>query len=244
MSDKSTFSKGGFSPNGEAFCWQSKAARQKIREDFDGTNNVLSALAVYDGLSEIASDKQSAEFITTIAWVAGKTGASRRTVQSRVKELAQSGLIEVTTPTLRAPSKYRLIPIGNGCTTSGNSCAAIGNGNQKPLHTLEEDKESKNGSMASPPARKSAKPAFKAPDLAEVLAFGKTINLPSGECEKFFYHYEGNGWRTGKVPMKSWQAALRSWQLRGQEYSQNSKPAAPAPRRPQTDAELIRDAQR
>lgn len=32
------------------------------------------------------------------------------------------------------------------------------------------------------------------------------------EAEKFFNHYESNGWLLGgKVPMRNWKAACRSW---------------------------------
>jgi hypothetical protein len=29
--------------------------------------------------------------------------------------------------------------------------------------------------------------------------------------EKFFYHYEANGWMINKVPMKNWKAAYKNW---------------------------------
>ena len=54
---------------GVPFCWQSKAVRRAIREAFDATHNVASALAVYDALTEIASDEESETFATTHAWI-------------------------------------------------------------------------------------------------------------------------------------------------------------------------------
>lgn len=32
------------------------------------------------------------------------------------------------------------------------------------------------------------------------------------DAEKFFNHYESNGWRVGKNPMKDWKAAVRTWE--------------------------------
>ena len=41
------------------------------------------------------------------------------------------------------------------------------------------------------------------------------------DAEKFFNHYESNGWLVGKNPMKDWQAAVRTW-----ERSNFDKPKA------------------
>jgi hypothetical protein len=38
------------------------------------------------------------------------------------------------------------------------------------------------------------------------------------DAEAFWNHYESNGWRVGKSPMKSWQAAVRNWQSREREF--------------------------
>ena len=32
------------------------------------------------------------------------------------------------------------------------------------------------------------------------------------DIQKFFDHYESNGWRVGKNPMKDWRAAIRTWE--------------------------------
>ena len=36
--------------------------------------------------------------------------------------------------------------------------------------------------------------------------------------EKWFNHYQSNGWKVGKNPMKDWKAAVRKW-----EYNEDSK---------------------
>lgn len=52
---------------------------------------------------------------------------------------------------------------------------------------------------------------MKKPTLEEVTAQGMKIELPSCECERFFDHYESNGWKVNKVPMKLWTAAMANW---------------------------------
>ena len=41
----------------------------------------------------------------------------------------------------------------------------------------------------------------------------------SVDAEKWLSHYEANGWRVGKNPMKDWKAAVRTW-----EKSEFNKP--------------------
>ncbi len=53
-----------------------------------------------------------------------------------------------------------------------------------------------------------------APSLDEVKAQALKIGLPGIEAEKFFYYYESNGWRVGKIKMRSWTSALAGWRLR------------------------------
>lgn len=43
------------------------------------------------------------------------------------------------------------------------------------------------------------------------------------DAERFIDHYTANGWRVGKVPMKSWKAAASGWWRRDQD---NPKPRA------------------
>jgi hypothetical protein len=92
------------------FCWQHKAALRLIRESFDADKAVSSALAVYLALTEIASDQESETFTTTHAWIALMSGLSPRTVQDRLNRLSEIGLLEVSTPALKSPSKYKLLP--------------------------------------------------------------------------------------------------------------------------------------
>ena len=59
---------------------------------------------------------------------------------------------------------------------------------------------------------------FKKPSVEELQLQAAKIGLESGEVQKFINHYESNGWRVGKNPMKSWPAALNNWKLRRNEH--------------------------
>lgn len=94
-----------------AFCWQSKPARRRIREGCDAAGNVASRLGVYCALTEIASDEASEEFTTTVAHIAARSGFADRCVRASIQDLADLGLIQVETPALKAPSRYRLLSV-------------------------------------------------------------------------------------------------------------------------------------
>ena len=61
---------------------------------------------------------------------------------------------------------------------------------------------------------------FTKPSLDEVKEYcnsrGKGV-----DADKWFNHYEANGWKVGKNPMKNWKAAVRTWE--GNGYGNNQK---------------------
>ena len=73
---------------------------------------------------------------------------------------------------------------------------------------------------------------------AEVIAYFQTIGGTQIDAQKFYNHFESNGWLVaGKTKMKKWQAAARNWMLRNQTasstYTQKSN-SAPKPNHLQT----------
>jgi hypothetical protein len=83
---------------------------------------------------------------------------------------------------------------------------------------LEKRREEK--SIIETPAKK-----FQKPTLEEITQYGKTLTPPFLKAESFHSHYEANGWKIGKSPMKDWKAAIRTWQIKDRE----NQPAAPSP---------------
>jgi predicted phage replisome organizer len=55
------------------------------------------------------------------------------------------------------------------------------------------------------------KHTFKPPTLEEVQAYCKERNNKV-DAEKWLNHYTSNGWMVGKVKMKDWKAAVRTWE--------------------------------
>jgi len=65
---------------------------------------------------------------------------------------------------------------------------------------------------------KKEKNVFTKPSLEDIRNYIKE-NRYSVEPEKWFNHYESNGWKVGKNPMKNWKAAVRTWEH--SEYNKN-----------------------
>lgn len=55
---------------------------------------------------------------------------------------------------------------------------------------------------------------FKKPTVDEIEEYCRTSGYQI-DANRFYDHYESNGWKVGKNPMKDWRAAVRNW-VRGQ----------------------------
>jgi hypothetical protein len=93
--------------------------------------------------------------------------------------------------------------------------------NENQILNLENMKTVK--SISQNAKRKKVAPKkekiFFRPSLDEVTIFFKSENYPEVEAQKFFNHFESNGWRVGgKSPMRNWQAASRNWMLNSQKF--------------------------
>ena len=75
---------------------------------------------------------------------------------------------------------------------------------------------------------KSKKEIFIPPSFDAVVIFFFVINKTDLEAQKFFNHFESNGWLVGgKAKMKNWHAAARNWILNSDKFQsgiQQKKP--------------------
>ena len=61
---------------------------------------------------------------------------------------------------------------------------------------------------------------FRPPHISEIKMYFAEKDASSEEAEKFFNHYESNGWLVGgKSKMKNWQAAARNWLLNSKKFN-------------------------
>ena len=84
---------------------------------------------------------------------------------------------------------------------------------------IEEDGH--EDSVLDPAAPKAKK--FSPPTMEDVLEYSASLAPPFSQPEKWMAHYQSNGWKVGKNPMKDWKAAIRTWHA-------GEKPTQPAHR--------------
>ena len=63
---------------------------------------------------------------------------------------------------------------------------------------------------------------FQKPTQQELKNYFQSKETPPEEAERFFNHFESNGWKVGgKSPMKDWKAAARNWILNINRYQRS-----------------------
>lgn len=70
-----------------------------------------------------------------------------------------------------------------------------------------------NGNNGKKDARKGA---GRPVSIDDVMAYITTLGYPV-DAQKWWDHYESNGWKVGRNPMKNWHAAVRKWKPDGWE---------------------------
>jgi len=86
-----------------------KSGLRKIRERVDSQKDRASSLLVWLALHEIASNKRGVTtFTATHDYIGSLCSLSGRTVQKRVHDLAEMGLISIVTFPMRAPCQYTI----------------------------------------------------------------------------------------------------------------------------------------
>lgn len=76
------------------------------------------------------------------------------------------------------------------------------------------------------PTTRRRTPPMQRPSVWEVENFCRTQGLQLVDAQRFVDYYEANGWKVGRNPMRSWQAAARNWQRRELQYQQPAAMAA------------------
>jgi hypothetical protein len=74
--------------------------------------------------------------------------------------------------------------------------------------------------------RKDNNKVFIMPTIQEIKAYCDE-RKNAVIADKWLAHYEANGWKVGKNPMKDWKAAVRTWEH--SEYNQAPLKSNPKP---------------
>lgn len=80
----------------------------------------------------------------------------------------------------------------------------------------EEPKTTQKTQTSKTKTRKRAEPMQK-PTLNDVITYCQEKNYTFSP-EKFWKHYESNGWRIGITPMRDWKIKADEWQINQMDY--------------------------
>jgi hypothetical protein len=86
-------------------------------------------------------------------------------------------------------------------------------GYAKGIHTPKEKEEDKEKEKEQDKEGSLREGKFSKPSLEDLRARFTELGVPVSEAERFLAHYESNGWKVGKNPMKSWKAACVTWKV-------------------------------
>jgi len=109
------------------YAWVDKRMVARIMKE---SSNRSSAVTAYLALAITASDKKLGTFTATHAAIGDACGLPVRTLQRVLPELVRVGAITMSTPRLKAPSTYKLIPFDDQspCNPDGSRALRQGGG--------------------------------------------------------------------------------------------------------------------
>lgn len=86
----------------------------------------------------------------------------------------------------------------------------------------ETDTITDTGTKNETEKKSKSKIIFQKPTKTEIIDYINEKQLKV-DSESFYDHYESNGWKVGKVPMKDWKATLRNWDRKTKEVKKPFK---------------------
>ena len=193
-----------------------------ITEEMRAAGLAGNDLLVYAVINSYSHGEQGC-FYGSRQFLCEATGAAERTIKLCLKRLLDEGHIRQSRIEVegRKTIAYTVTQKGQNLPTEkGNICPQKGQNlptDNKIYINTERDIKARTREKSVP---------FTAPTVAEVAAYCRE-RRNNIDPEEFVAHYESNGWVVGKAPMKSWKAAVVSWE----KHRLNEQQPRQAPRR-------------
>lgn len=166
---------------------------------------------------------ETGQLVTGRKTLSKATGISEQTIRTCLTRLEQTGEISI-----KSTNKYTTVTILNYSTYQSDSLET----NQqltKGQPTINQEsttiKESKNVRKKE---NKKESGRFVSPSLDEVKEYVRSRGNKI-DPEHFYFHYEANGWTQGRNKLKSWKAAVITWEKNAGKFdgSRRKNPNAP-----------------
>ena len=94
------------------------------------------------------------------------------------------------------------------CNASPLQCNIAVTERKSKSQSKREEKDTETETIAAKPQC-----VFKRPSLQDVIEYCREKGYRMNP-EEFIDHYDANGWKVGRTPMKDWKAAVRNWERR------------------------------
>ena len=150
--------------------------------------------------------------ITSLHNLATETNLSVQRVRTALKRLESTREITSVRSTINTVITITNYDIYQRDNTNPNNQPT--NDQQTTNNQLTTNKNEKNyKNVKNNISMSASSKKFIKPTVAEIHAYMQERNFNSFvEAEKFYDHFESNGWRIGgKTPMKDWKASVRNW---------------------------------
>lgn len=140
----------------------------------------------------------------TIAQIRVTLNKLKMTNEITIQTSAEGSIISITNYDLyQSNDKQNDKPIASEMTNESQT-------NDKPIASNNNNKNEKNEEKkekVSKDTKKKDKPSGLLPVYFQFMILGLTPDKAILKAEKFYSHYQSNGWKVSKNPMKDWKAA-------------------------------------
>lgn len=185
-----------------------------------------SVISVYQGVTSDGTKNFDTPFDTPFAHKTNKITKKKIT-----KKSVESSVVCDTTPHAQAEGEVAEAEVSQvaevAAVPEAAAVEAVEVAAEAQPASIVPAAESVPTAEAKPqPAARRRTPPMQRPTVWEVENFCRTQGLTLVDAQRFVDYYEANGWKVGRNPMRSWQAAARNWQRRELQYKQPAAMAA------------------
>ena len=187
-------------------------------------------ITVNQGNTSNCSEESVTSFVTSIV-----NNKNKITKKKITKKSVESSVVCDTTPHAQAEGEVadaevnqvaEVAAVAKAATTEAAAVEAVEVAAKAQPASIVPAAEAKAEPAAPKPATRRRTPPMQRPTVWEVENFCRTQGLTLVDAQRFVDYYEANGWKVGRNPMRSWQAAARNWQRRELQYQQPAAMAA------------------
>lgn len=185
-------------------------------------------ITVNQGNTSNCSEKSVTSFVTSI--VNNKNNITKKKI---TKKSVESSVVCDTTPHAQAEGEVAEVEVNQVAEVAAVAevpevaTTDVATTEAAATEAVEVAAESiPAAETKSKPAARRRTPPMQRPTVWEVENFCRTQGLTLVDAQRFVDYYEANGWKVGRNPMRSWQAAARNWQRRELQYQQPAAMAA------------------